>query len=109
MDIKVFLNIKAEEYNNVNFIKDDPIQIPHLFKKKEDIEISGFLTSTISWGNRKSIINSSKKMMKLMDNDPHNFIINHSEKDLKKLLKFVHRTFNAVSYTHLTLPTIAFV
>ena len=98
MDIKVFLNLKAEEYNNVNFIKDDPIQIPHLFNKKEDIEISGFLTSTISWGNRKSIITSSSKMMKLMDNDPHNFIMNHSEKDLKKLLKFVHRTFNGYDF-----------
>ena len=94
MNIKEFLNLKAEEYNNSGFIKDDPIQIPHLFNKKEDIEISGFLTSSISWGNRKSIITSSSKMMKLMDNDPHNFIINHSEKDLKKLLKFVHRTFN---------------
>ena len=98
MDIKEFLNFKAEEYNNVSFIKDDPIQIPHFFKKKEDIEISGFLTSTISWGNRKSIITSSIKMMKLMDNDPYNFIINHSEKDLKNLLNFVHRTFNGYDF-----------
>ena len=98
MDIKEFLNLKAEEYNNSSFINDDPIQIPHLFNKKEDIEISGFLTSTISWGNRKSIITSSKKMMKLIDNDPHNFIINHSEKELKNLLKFVHRTFNGYDF-----------
>ena len=98
MDIKEFLNFKAQEYNNVSFIKDDPIQIPHFFKKKEDIEISGFLTSTISWGNRKSIITSSIKMMKLMDNDPYNFIINHSEKDLKNLLNFVHRTFNGYDF-----------
>ena len=98
MDIKEFLNFKTEEYNNVSFIKDDPIQIPHFFKKKEDIEISGFLTSTISWGNRKSIITSSIKMMKLMDNDPYNFIINHSEKDLKNLLNFVHRTFNGYDF-----------
>ena len=98
MDIKELLNFKAEEYNNVSFIKDDPIQIPHFFKKKEDIEISSFLTSTISWGNRKSIITSSIKMMKLMDNDPYNFIINHSEKDLKNLLNFVHRTFNGYDF-----------
>tara|TARA_B100001559_G_scaffold116050_1_gene97472 strand:+ start:681 stop:1436 length:756 start_codon:yes stop_codon:yes gene_type:complete len=98
LDIKEFLNFKAEEYNNVSFIKDDPIQIPHFFKKKEDIEISSFLTSTISWGNRKSIITSSIKMMKLMDNDPYNFIINHSEKDLKNLLNFVHRTFNGYDF-----------
>jgi len=94
LKIKEFLNLKAEEYNNINFIKDDPIQIAHHYKKKEDIEISGFLTSTIAWGNRKSIINSSIKMMKLMDDDPHNFIMYHTEKDLKGLLKFVHRTFN---------------
>ncbi len=98
MDIKEFLNLKSEQYNNVSFIKDDPIQIPHLFNKKEDIEISGFLTSTISWGNRKSIIKSSTKMMKLMDNEPYNFIINHSEKDLKNLFKFVHRTFNGYDF-----------
>ncbi len=82
----------------MNFIEDDPVKIPHLFDKKEDIEISGFLTSTIAWGNRKSIINSSLRMMKLMENDPYNFIMNHSEKDLKNLLKFVHRTFNGYDF-----------
>ena len=97
-DLKSFLDFKSQQYNSFDFIKDDPIQIPHLFNKKEDIEISGFLTSTISWGNRKSIITSSIKMMKLMDNDPHNFIMNHSKKDLKKLLKFVHRTFNGYDF-----------
>ena len=78
MNLKEFLDIKSEEYNNTSFIENDPIQIPHKFKTKEDIEISGFLTATIAWGNRKSIINSSKKMMELLENDPHNFIINHS-------------------------------
>ena len=67
-DIKEFLDEKVKQYNNKKFIELDPIQIPHLFKKKEDIEISGFLTSTISWGNRKSIINNSRKMMDLLDN-----------------------------------------
>ena len=93
LNLKEFLDIKSEEYNNRSFIENDPIQIPHKFKTKEDIEISGFLTATIAWGNRKSIINSSKKMMELLENDPHNFIINHSDKDLKSLLGFVHRTF----------------
>ena len=93
-DIKEFLDEKVKQYNNKKFIELDPIQIPHLFKKKEDIEISGFLTSTISWGNRKSIINNSKKMMDLLDNDPYNFVLNHKQKDLKLLSKYVHRTFN---------------
>ena len=99
MHIKDYLNLKVEQYNNPSFIEDDPIKIPHLFKKKEDIEISGFLTSSIAWGNRKSIISNSKKMMQLLDNDPYNFVINHSEKDLNNLLNFVHRTFNGFDFT----------
>ena len=98
MKLKELLDIKHEEYNNIAFIENDPIQIPHKFKKKEDIEISGFLTATIAWGNRKSIINSSKRMMELLENDPYNFIINHSDKDLKSLLGFVHRTFNGYDF-----------
>ena len=98
MNLKEFLDIKSEEYNNTSFIENDPIQIPHKFKTKEDIEISGFLTATIAWGNRKSIINSSKRMMELLENDPYNFIINHSDKDLKSLLGFVHRTFNGYDF-----------
>ena len=98
MKLKELLDIKHEEYNNIAFIENDPIQIPHKFKKKEDIEISGFLTATIAWGNRKSIINSSKRMMELLENDPHEFIINHSDKDLKSLTEFVHRTFNGYDF-----------
>ena len=98
MNLKEFLDIKSEEYNNTSFIENDPIQIPHKFKIKEDIEISGFLTASIAWGNRKSIINSSKRMMELMDNDPHQFIINHTDNDLKSLLGFVHRTFNGYDF-----------
>ena len=93
-NLKEFLNLKVNQYNNPDFIKDDPIQIPHLFNKKEDIEISGFLTSTIAWGNRKSIINSSKKMMGLLKNKPYDYVMNHNERDLKKLTQYVHRTFN---------------
>ena len=93
-DLKEFLDTKVNQYNNIKFIESDPIQIPHLFNKKEDIEIAGFLTATIAWGNRKSIINNATKMMYLLDNSPYDFVINHSETDLEKLLPFVHRTFN---------------
>ena len=62
--------------------------------KKEDIEISGFLTATIAWGNRKSIINNGFKMMALLDHAPHDFILNHKQTDFKRLESFVHRTFN---------------
>lgn len=85
-----FLDFKADFYENPKFIEDDPIQIPHQFQKKEDVEISAFLISTIAWGNRKSIIKSGEKLLKIMDFQPHDFILNFSERELK----FVHRTFN---------------
>ena len=94
LKIKEFLDYKSEKYNNPSFIQEDPIQIPHLFQKKEDIEISGFLTATIAWGNRKSIIKSSKKIVEFFDNKPYDFIMNHNDSDLKKLESFKHRTFN---------------
>ncbi|PQV44757.1 uncharacterized protein (TIGR02757 family) [Jejuia pallidilutea] len=93
-ELKDFLNAKVIQYNNPKFIESDPIQIPHKFIKKEDIEISGFLTATIAWGNRKSIINNANKLMQLLDNSPYDFVLNHSETDLQKLHPFVHRTFN---------------
>jgi uncharacterized protein (TIGR02757 family) len=93
-ELKEFLDSKVEQYNNPNFIESDPIQVPHQFNKKEDIEISGFLTATVAWGNRKSIITNAKRMMHLLDESPYDFIINHQDKDLKSLLPFVHRTFN---------------
>ena len=94
VELKDFLDTKVIQYNNPNFIESDPIQIPHIFSKKEDIEIAGFLTATIAWGNRKSIISNANRLIKLLDNSPHDFIINHQETDLEKLLPFVHRTFN---------------
>lgn len=93
-ELKEFLDSKVTEYNHPRFIETDPIQVPHGFKKKEDIEIAGFLTASIAWGNRKSIITNAKFMVNLLDNSPHDFIINHQEEDLEKLLPFVHRTFN---------------
>ncbi|WP_445750058.1 TIGR02757 family protein [Polaribacter sp.] len=95
-ELKEFLDEKADFYNNPSFIESDPIQIPHQFSKKEDIEIAAFLTATISWGNRKMIIQNASKMMELLEFSPHDFILNHQENDLKLLNKFIHRTFNSV-------------
>jgi uncharacterized protein (TIGR02757 family) len=87
------LEEKATFYNNPDFIEKDPISIPHLFTKKEDIEIAGFLTATLAWGQRVTIINKSKELMSRMDNSPHDFILNASEKETASLSSFVHRTF----------------
>ncbi len=95
-ELKEFLDEKVEKYNRVTFIESDPISIPHQFTKKEDIEIAGFLSATIAWGQRVTIINNANKLMKLMDNAPHDFVLNAKTKDLKRFENFVHRTFNAV-------------
>jgi len=97
-ELKEFLDTKVEQYNHPRFIESDPIQIPHQFSKKEDIEIAGFLTATIAWGNRKSIIKNANRMMELLDQSPHDFVVNHQKSDLKTLSPFVHRTFNGQDF-----------
>jgi uncharacterized protein (TIGR02757 family) len=93
-ELKEFLDEKVLLYNNPNFIESDPIQIPHQFSLKEDIEIAGFLSATIAWGNRKMIINNAKKLMNIMGNSPYDFVMEHEEYHLENLENFVHRTFN---------------
>lgn len=93
-ELKEFLDEKVELYNHPNFIESDPIQIPHRYSLKEDIEIAGFLSATIAWGNRKMIISNAKKLMELMGNTPFDFVMSHTKKDLDTLQQFVHRTFN---------------
>ena len=92
--LKDFLNKKVDEYNQPFFIVPDPICVPHLFTKKQDVEIAGFFAAIFAWGNRTTIINKSKELMQLMDNAPHQFCLQHTDNDLKKLLNFKHRTFN---------------
>ena len=93
--LKSFLDQKVDYYNQPSFIPDDPISIPHRYSKKQDIEIAGFWTAMLSWGQRKTILNKSAELMELMDDAPHDFIINHEESDRKRFLTFKHRTFQA--------------
>lgn len=93
-ELKEFLEEKVFLYNQPNFIETDPIQIPHLFTLKEDIEIAGFLIATIAWGNRKSIITNGEKLVHIMGNSPYDFIMNYSDDNYDDPISFVHRTFN---------------
>jgi uncharacterized protein (TIGR02757 family) len=93
-EIKSYLDQQHLKYNQIDFIENDPILIPHLYTKIEDIEISGFFAATFAWGQRITIINKSKLFLSLMDNDPYNFIIQAKANDLKPFKKFAHRTFN---------------
>ena len=98
-ELKDFLDSKYEQYNQKKFIESDPIQVPHNFTSKEDIEISSFLTATIAWGQRKTIIKNSFKMMDLLDNSPYDYIINSTEKEIDKL-NIKHRTFNEIDFRY---------
>ena len=94
-DLKAFLDCKVKEYDQPSFIANDPISIPRSFSKKQDIEIAGFFAAIFSWGNRTTIINKSRELLQLMDNSPHVFCMTAGPAELKKLLAFKHRTFNA--------------
>lgn len=102
-ELKSFLDFKVEQYNTPQFIETDPIQIPHQFSQKEDIEIAGFLTATIAWGNRKSILKNADTLMELLDRSPYDFVLNHQAEDLAKLENFVHRTFNGIDLQYFIL------
>jgi len=92
--LKSFLDKKVDQYNQLSFIETDPISIPHQFDPKQDIEIMGFWTAMLAWGQRITIINKANELIQLMDGAPYDFIKNHEEKDRKRFLEFKHRTFN---------------
>lgn len=92
--LRDFLEAKSAIYNTPDFIPSDPIAIPHSFKKREDIETSGFLVATIAWGQRTTIVKNGFRLMEMMDNSPYDFVINAGSSELKNFSGFVHRTFN---------------
>ena len=108
--IKDFLESKVIQFNEPGFIKNDPISIPHQFSSKEDIEIIGLITATISWGNRKSIINSAKKLVEIFNEKPYEYVLNYSESNYDQVKDFKHRTFNGfdLHYFILSLQNIYF-
>ena len=96
LDLKIFLEDCVEKFNRPEFIENDPISIPHRFTKPQDIEITAFWTAMLAWGQRKTIINSANRLFSLMDNAPHDFILNHQASDLKRFSDFKHRTFQPI-------------
>jgi uncharacterized protein (TIGR02757 family) len=92
--IKQLLDQKVKQYNHIDFIEKDPISIPHLFTKQQDIELAAFFAAIFAWGNRATIIQKSKELLTRMDHAPFEFCTQHQANDLKKLAGFAHRTFN---------------
>src|SRR4026207_856623 len=94
-ELKQFLDEKSDLYNQPGFIENDPISIPHAYRKKQDIEIAGLFAAVLAWGQRVTIIKKCKELLARMDSDPHQFVLHHTDSDLKALQEFKHRTFNA--------------
>jgi len=93
-ELRILLNDRYNLYVSSGFVETDPIQIPHLFTRKEDIEVAGLLTATFAWGNRTSIIKSARQLLSLMDDSPYDFLLHSSAHERKRLSGFVYRTFN---------------
>lgn len=99
-EIKEFLDEKVDYYNRISFIDSDPVQIPHKYTKKGDIEIAGFLAATIAWGNRKMILRNANRMMELLDDSPYDYILNAGDEEFDVMESFVHRTFNSIDLVY---------
>jgi uncharacterized protein (TIGR02757 family) len=96
-DLKNKLDIAYQLNNSIDFIKKDPIQIPHQFIKKEDIEISAFLTSILAFGKREIIINKSNDFIKRMNNQPFDYLM---KGDYNSMKGFIHRTINDIDFIY---------
>lgn len=94
--LRDLLDQKVNQYNQPSFISGDPISVPHRYSRLQDIEISGLIAAIFSWGQRKTIINKSLEFMKMMDDAPYDFVLNHKESDLKNISSFKHRTFSGL-------------
>lgn len=94
-DIVELLEAEAAAINRPEFIEDDPVKFPRLFNDLRDIEIVSLLVSSIAWGNRRSILADSSKMLSLMDYQPYKFMMEKGYEDLPTGDNRVniHRTF----------------
>lgn len=93
-DLKAYFDGLVDKYNQPDFIPNDPIKIPHQFTQIQDVEIMGFWSAMLAWGQRVTIINKSMELIELMEGRPHHFILHHTEEDRARFANFKHRTFN---------------
>ncbi len=101
--LKKLLDAKCLEYKTLDFVQDDPIQIPRSFSQKQDIEIAGFLAATIAWGKRSMIIKNAQRMMDMMENKPYEFLLDYEDGDIPCLEQSIHRTFRYEDFLFILL------
>lgn len=92
--LKELLDNAHRRFATPDFVADDPLQVPRSFADRGNAEVIGFLTATIAWGQRRTIIANALRLAELMDHAPLDFVLHASPADLRPLDRFVHRTFN---------------
>ena len=93
-ELKRWLDEYYDYFNRRSFISSDPIQVPHKFDDKADIEIAAFLTALIAWGQRPVIIRNATWLVDSMPGGPHQFLLDATDSQLEYFSEFTHRTFN---------------
>lgn len=76
-EIKQQLSEWARTYHCTGFIVNDPVQFPHRYTRKQDIEISGLLTAIMSFGNRKQILKKADELHAMMGTSPYDYVLSH--------------------------------
>lgn len=108
MITKTELDKLVEKYENKTFIESDPIQIPHRYKDKEDIEIVAFISALFAYGSRKVFIpkldelfsKMGKKPLEYIKNGEFSNLINFNyrfakENDVIEILKILSKLYNS--------------
>lgn len=91
MDLKGFLDEWVDKINVPAYIDTDPVQFPLNYSHLPDREVAAFLTATITWGNRKMILNSATRMFEKMGASPFDFVMSEGYANLQG--GNIHRTF----------------
>ncbi len=96
--LRQWLDSEARRVNTPEFIAADPVQFPRRFTRQQDIEAVALLSATVAWGNRKMICANCEKMLRLMNHDPYNYIMDEGYEELPDMN--IHRTFFASDMRH---------
>jgi uncharacterized protein (TIGR02757 family) len=102
--LKPELDRLAALYEDVRFIEDDPVSVPHAFDDPADREVIGLFAALLAWGRRATILNKMANLAERMRMCPARFVRDFDlTRDGARLSGFKHRTFSDEDAVSLTL------
>ncbi len=95
--VKDYIIRLSEEYNNMEWFRNDPVIFPKNFAKLydegnarlADVEIAGIFAAHLAWGRRDMVVRDCNRMFDEMKNSPYEYIMAGKYRDEDKSL---HRT-----------------